>query len=416
MKSELKIDISKSVSELIAALYRIPDSEFYLVGGVVRDAVLGRKTADVDIATNVHPSVIKEFFNANFALFERYSIFALGEKYGTLGFADNSLERQTVEITTYRADGAYLDNRHPENVTFSTSILDDLSRRDFTMNAIAVNATDFLGIIDPFFGVEDIKKGIIRTVGEARTRFSEDGLRVLRAYRFCAQLGFALDEKIREAARDGGDDLIKAMKMERVKSELEKILLANFPEKALTMAEEDTVLRGIFVGVKLKIADINEIPSIFTLRLAYLLQNAETAHALLSTLRLTKKEQEQVAFLLKESETDVVNFFKSEYTLAKTINEFSVENLKLLLKFKREEGLVARLTEFLAKNPTIFIEDLAISGAEIMGILKVSPGPIINRVKTNLLARVWEEQSLNENEVLREILKTDKSIKKLKNV
>jgi len=364
----------------------------------------------------VHPSVIKEFFNANFALFERYSIFALGEKYGTLGFADNSLERQTVEITTYRADGAYLDNRHPENVTFSTSILDDLSRRDFTMNAIAVNATDFLGIIDPFFGVEDIKKGIIRTVGEARTRFSEDGLRVLRAYRFCAQLGFALDEKIREAARDGGDDLIKAMKMERVKSELEKILLANFPEKALTMAEEDTVLRGIFVGVKLKIADINEIPSIFTLRLAYLLQNAETAHALLSTLRLTKKEQEQVAFLLKESETDVVNFFKSEYTLAKTINEFSVENLKLLLKFKREEGLVARLTEFLAKNPTIFIEDLAISGAEIMGILKVSPGPIINRVKTNLLARVWEEQSLNENEVLREILKTDKSIKKLKNV
>jgi len=411
MKNEIKIDISNSVLELITSLEQIPNSEFYLVGGVVRDAILGRKTVDVDIATNILPSVIREFFNNNPMLAERYSIFGIGEKYGTLGFVDNHVEGQTVEITTYRADGAYLDNRHPESVTFSTSILEDLSRRDFTMNAIAVNALDPSEIIDPFLGIEDIKNGIIRTVGVASERFSEDGLRVLRGFRFCAQLGFTLDEKIREAAREAGEKLVKNVKMERVKNELEKILTANTPEKALTMAAEDGVLQGIFAGIELEIVGIDRLSPIFPLRLAYLLQNAKNSNMLLSTLRLTKKEQGQVAFLLKNKDIDTSQFFENEYILAKSINNFSAENLQLLLKYKREEGFIARLEKFLAKNPTIFIEDLKISGAEIMEILEIAPGPMINRIKTNLLHKVWEEQTLNDNRLLREILKTDKNMK-----
>jgi|GEM_PF-3092460 len=411
MKNEIKIDISNSVLELITSLEQIPNSEFYLVGGVVRDAILGRKTVDVDVATNVPPSIIREFFNANPELVERYSIFGIGEKYGTLGFVDNHTEGQTVEITTYRADGAYLDSRHPENVTFSTSILEDLSRRDFTMNAIAVNALDPSEIIDPFFGIEDIKNGIIRTVGVASERFSEDGLRVLRGFRFCAQLGFTLDEKIREAAREAGEKLVKNVKMERVKNELEKILTANTPEKALTMAAEDGVLQGIFATTKLEIVGIDRLCPIFPLRLAYLLQNAKNSNMLLSTLRLTKKEQEQVAFLLKNKDIDTSKLFENEYILAKSINNFSAENLQLLLKYKREEDFIARLAEFLAKTPAIFIEDLKISGAEIMEILEIAPGSMINRIKTNLLHKVWEEQTLNDNRLLREILKTDKNMK-----
>lgn len=193
--------------------FRAAGYEAYVVGGCVRDALLGRQPKDWDICTSAMPEETA-------ALFEDCSLHKTGIQHGTVLIV---LEGQGYEVTTYRVDGAYADHRHPEEVTFVRSLREDLARRDFTINAMAWNPWE--GLVDCFGGQEDLKQGMIRCVGDPDRRFQEDGLRILRALRFAARYGFSLEEKTAMALRQRAG-LLEAISHERIFAELVGILTA----------------------------------------------------------------------------------------------------------------------------------------------------------------------------------------------
>lgn len=188
--------------------------EAYVVGGCVRDSILGRKPQDWDITTSASPQQVK-------ALFPR--TIDTGIQHGTVTVMDG---KEGFEVTTYRIDGEYEDCRHPKEVIFTASLTEDLKRRDFTMNAMAYSPTQ--GLVDEFGGIEDMKNGIIRCVGDAKERFGEDALRMMRAVRFAAQLGYELAEDVKEAIREMVDSL-DHVSAERIQVELVKLLVSPHP-------------------------------------------------------------------------------------------------------------------------------------------------------------------------------------------
>lgn len=188
--------------------------EAYMVGGCVRDTIMGRAYNDIDITTNARPDQIIEVFSS-------YRVIPTGIKHGTVTVLCGDTP---FEITTYRIDGKYTDHRRPENVEFTSDITADLSRRDFTINAVAMDRNG--SIIDPFDGISDMKDGIIRCVGEPEKRFSEDALRIMRAVRFASQLGFRIEEKT-SAAVHSMKDLLQKISHERIRDELDKLVCGN---------------------------------------------------------------------------------------------------------------------------------------------------------------------------------------------
>ena len=196
--------------------------EAYVVGGCVRDSLLGKQPHDWDITTSALPLQVK-------ALFSR--TIDTGLKHGTVTIPSG---REAYEVTTYRIDGEYLDGRHPSEVTFTASLREDLKRRDFTINAMAYNEKD--GLQDFFDGISDLENQRIRAVGDPRKRFEEDALRILRAVRFSAQLGYTVEEGTRRAMRTLAPTLAR-ISAERIAAELEKILVSPHPDR-LRMAYE----------------------------------------------------------------------------------------------------------------------------------------------------------------------------------
>lgn len=190
--------------------------EAYIVGGCVRDSILGKKPKDWDIATSAKPEQVK-------ALFKR--TVDTGIKHGTVTVL---FGKEGFEVTTFRIDGEYEDNRHPKNVVFTSSLEEDLKRRDFTMNAMAYN--DKTGLIDIFGGQKDMKNCLIRCVGDAVQRFKEDALRMMRAVRFSGQFGYEIQKDTKKAIGQYAGDLNK-ISMERIATELQKLLLSPHPEK-----------------------------------------------------------------------------------------------------------------------------------------------------------------------------------------
>ena len=217
----IQIQIPEKVNKIIRTL-AAAGQEAYAVGGCVRDAVLGREPADWDITTSASPKEVKALFPKTIDT---------GIQHGTVTVM---LGREGFEVTTYRVDGVYEDCRHPKDVQFTKSLLEDLKRRDFTINAMAYNETE--GLVDAFGGTEDLKQGIIRCVGDAKERFTEDALRMMRAVRFSAQLGFFLEEQTRSAIRELCGNLRK-VSAERVQAELVKLLLSPHPEMLKTAWE-----------------------------------------------------------------------------------------------------------------------------------------------------------------------------------
>jgi len=190
--------------------------EAYIVGGCVRDAILDKEPGDWDITTSALPMEVKKLFPKTYDT---------GIQHGTITVL---IEKEHYEVTTYRIDGTYEDNRRPKEVTFTSNIILDLQRRDFNMNAIAYHPKE--GIIDPFDGIVDINNKIIRCVGDPKQRFDEDALRMLRAIRFSAKLNFPIDELTRNAICEKAE-LIKNVSVERINQELTKLLLSDYPEK-----------------------------------------------------------------------------------------------------------------------------------------------------------------------------------------
>lgn len=190
--------------------------EAYAVGGCVRDAMLGREPQDWDITTNARPDQVKEIFHRTADT---------GIAHGTVTVL---VEHTGYEVTTYRIDGEYEDGRHPKKVSYTSDLREDLKRRDFTINAMAYSEKD--GLIDAFDGVLDLRRGIVRCVGTAAERFSEDALRMLRALRFAAQLGFVIEEQTRSAVCELAANL-NMVSAERIQAELTKLLLSDHPEE-----------------------------------------------------------------------------------------------------------------------------------------------------------------------------------------
>ena len=209
----MKICMPEAVKEIIATLQQ-NHFEAYAVGGCVRDSILGREPDDWDITTSASPEEVK-------ALFHR--TIDTGIAHGTVTVM---VDKTGYEVTTYRIDGKYEDGRHPTEVTFTRNLKEDLLRRDFTINAMAYNDSE--GLVDIFGGMEDIKNKMIRCVGDPRARFSEDALRLLRAIRFAAQLGYSIEEETREAMKEIAGNLTK-ISAERIQVELVKTLVSPNP-------------------------------------------------------------------------------------------------------------------------------------------------------------------------------------------
>lgn len=219
--SMIKIQLPPKVHTIIKTLQE-HGFEAYAVGGCVRDSILGREPEDWDITTSAMPEETKALFRKTFDT---------GIEHGTVTVL---LEQEGFEVTTYRIDGKYEDSRHPSEVTFTRNLRDDLLRRDFTINAMAYNEKD--GLVDIFGGLEDLEKKVIRCVGNAKERFSEDALRILRGVRFAAQLGFAIGEETKEGMKTLAPTL-QNISAERIQVELVKMLVSDRPELLRTAYE-----------------------------------------------------------------------------------------------------------------------------------------------------------------------------------
>lgn len=210
MQIQLPDKVHKIINTLEEAGY-----EAYAVGGCVRDSILGREPDDWDITTSAKPEEIKRLFPRTIDT---------GIRHGTVTVM---LDKEGFEVTTYRIDGDYEDSRHPKEVTFTANLAEDLKRRDFTINAMAYNESR--GLVDLYGGLADMEAGIIRCVGDARERFTEDALRMMRAVRFSAQLGYRIEEKTREAIKALAPNLRK-ISAERIQTELVKLVVSPHPD------------------------------------------------------------------------------------------------------------------------------------------------------------------------------------------
>lgn len=217
MHIQMPDKVHKIIEILEAAGY-----EAYAVGGCVRDSILGREPNDWDITTSAKPEETKSLFARTIDT---------GIKHGTVTVM---LDKEGFEVTTYRIDGIYEDSRHPKEVTFTASLEEDLKRRDFTVNAMAYN--ERTGLVDIFGGLADIEQGIIRCVGNAEERFTEDALRMLRAVRFSAQLGYEIEEETKQAIRRLASNL-KKISAERIQAELVKLVTSPHPDYLRTAYE-----------------------------------------------------------------------------------------------------------------------------------------------------------------------------------
>ena len=258
--------------------------EAFLVGGSLRDIMLGKVPNDFDITTNAKPDKIEEIFST-------FKTVNIGKEFGTIIVVQ---EEGNIEITTYRIESDYKDGRRPDQVSFSNNILDDLGRRDFTINSMAYNKKS--GIIDPYNGRDDLSKKVIRTVGNPRERFKEDHLRILRGIRFATQLDFKIERETYAAIRDESGSLIN-ISMERIYSEFTKILLSHIPSKGINLMLDTNVLELLFPEIMPSVAFdqknpnhdkdvfmhslcvLDSVPPILDLRLAALFHDIGKPHS-----------------------------------------------------------------------------------------------------------------------------------------
>ena len=398
--------------------------EAYVVGGCVRDMLLGREPGDWDITTSALPEQVKEVFRRTVDT---------GIQHGTVTVM---MGKEGYEVTTYRIDGEYSDGRHPNSVEFTPDLVEDLKRRDFTINAMAYNS--HTGFVDKFGGVEDLEKGIIRCVGEPMDRFTEDALRILRAIRFSAQLGFSIEERTYEAIRTIAPNMVHVSK-ERIQVELTKLLLSSHPDYILRVYET-----GIspYVSEKFHGAYAGEsgnwavpsipagIPAVKHMRWAAFLRNCSASQAadILKDLKLDNDTIYRVRILvewqgkkvgfqdgMEDGMRDVIKDGRepSRASIRRAMSQMEPELFDDLLTLKmclsedasddRESQWLCQvrdLTEEIRSNrDCISLKTLAVSGHDIMGA-GVKPGREVGNTLTRLLDMVLEEPQRNTKEYL----------------
>ncbi|EIW6615363.1 CCA tRNA nucleotidyltransferase [Clostridium perfringens] len=392
--------------------------EAFIVGGCVRDSLLNKKPQDYDITTNAFPEKIEELFDKTIPT---------GIKHGTVTVL---IDKNPYEVTTYRVDGEYLNNRKPKDVKFVSNIEEDLSRRDFTINAMAYSP--YLGFKDCFNGKEDLKNKLIRCVGDPDKRFSEDALRMLRAIRFSCQLNFKIEKLTAESIRKNFK-LIKNISMERIQSEFTKIILSNDPDRGLMLLRKlgfSDFLIEEFKSLKLincydvydDIHDtyglINSLPKKLHVRLAglfYKVFNSENAvekcRTILKKLKYDNNTINDTCNLVENINNISCNMTRKKLKLL--INSVGTENIFDLLDLQKSylsymdeydteciDILKNRVSDILASKEPIFIKDLAITGNDLITELNFKPGKNIGVILNFLLENVMQTPELNNKEDL----------------
>jgi len=431
------------------------DFEIYFVGGCVRDMVCKRTIKDWDFATNAKPEEILKLFPDGF----------YDNQFGTVGIPLK--DNQIAEITTYRSESEYKDRRHPEKVEWGKTIEEDLQRRDFTINAIALT---FLGkafkkteFIDPFSGKKDVEKKLIRAVGNANERFKEDALRLMRAIRFAAQLDFKIEEKTwMELKKDA--DLIKEISKERVRDELLKILSSNKAYEGITLLQESGILKFILPELEEGIDVSQERPGrhhlgdVFThnllslkfcpskdpiVRFAALIHDvgkpkveakdeeglvifynhevagAKIAKEICERLKFSKKDRERVVNLIRWHMFSVDEKI-TDAAIRRFIRRVGVANVKDVVDLRIGDRLGGgtqtaeswrlklfkkRVEDQLKPGP-FSIEDLAIDGNDIMKELNIEPGKKVGEILQKIFEEVDEDLTKNDRDYLLKKIKT----------
>ena len=388
-REKIYLNIPDFVSEIIDRI-SASGEKAYLVGGSLRDMLLSKAPHDFDVASSASPEKICDIFCD-------MRVIKTGIAHGTVTLLSSG---GPVEITTFRVDGAYTDMRHPESVTFTRRIEDDLARRDFTVNAMAYNREDLL--IDLFGGSSDLKNKIIKTVGKPEERFGEDALRIMRAFRFSAQLGFEIETETLKAAermRFGLEHIAR----ERIFSELIKLITSEEPEMALLLMQKADVLKTIlpqYTVSERAISFLFRVPNNDIARLSAFFCDSEPAKVreMLSSLKASNR-QKRVALIVEEAH----KAYSSRYDVAKLKARLSDDVeiallLSVLLGFS-DGGVLSYLED---KTP-YSISQLAIDGAEL-GALGLC-GREIGEMLSYLLERVMEEPSFNEKNILLNLAK-----------
>ena len=412
--------------------------ESYLVGGFVRDKLMGRVSSDIDIATKARPDEIKE-------VFRNYKIIEVGKAFGTIKLIADHKE---YEITTFRSDGTYKDKRRPDGVSFSDSIYEDLKRRDFTINAIAIRNNE---IIDPFDGQNDLRKQIIRAVGNPKERIEEDYLRAIRAVRFASILDFEIDSDLKNAIRENSSNL-SYISAERQRAELDKILLSDNPARGIRLLEYLDMLDKFLPEVmnmvgfnqrsphhnldlfehSLKV--LENVPKDLETRLAALFHDTgkpatffldENGHGRffghekisedlaknrLKVLKYPNKTIEEVGFLIGRH-MDCANAY-TEKSVARLLRKLGEDTLRRLFDLQ-EADILATVHDDISniENGRKFLEkilnedralsraDLAINGKDLIN-LGFNEGRIIGQILDHVFGAVFEEDLPNEKDIL----------------
>jgi len=459
----MKYKISKEIKEVYGAL-RNAGYEAYLAGGCVRDLLLDKKPKDWDITTNARPEEIEKLYEKSF----------YENQFGTVSAITNSEDEtlKVVEITPYRLESKYSDKRHPDEVKFTKKLEDDLSRRDFTVNAMALDLESG-ELIDLFGGQKDLKKGVIRAVGEPTERFEEDALRIMRASRLATELDFEIEEKTNQAIKEKSL-LLDIIAKERVKDELIKIIMSDRPQKGLELMRETSILKRVLPELEEGWGVTQNKEHIFKvwehnlrslehavknkygleIRMAALLHDVGKPRAkrgegpnstfyshdvigggmakeILFRLKFSKKFTEKVFKLVRYhlffSDTEVITLS----AVRRLVRNVGPENIWDLMKVRfcdrmgmgRPKERPFRLRKYQAmveqvlRDP-ISVKMLKINGDRLIKITGLEPGPKIGHILNILLEDVLDDPKLNTAEYLDEKAKklavlADKELEKL---
>jgi len=433
----------------VATLFKIRDRELCLVGGAVRDMLRGRKAKDWDLASDATPDEVIDIFRGTKP---RARVIPTGIKHGTVTVL---YKGQEMEITTYRTETDYSDGRRPDSVRYSTSMEEDLSRRDFTMNAVALRLPEGEKV-DPFGGEADIKAGIIRCVGDPSARFAEDGLRPLRAVRFASQLSFRVEDKTL-AAIGGALETGAKVSAERVKDELEKIVSSDRPSTAFLLMEQTGLLKlflpelaacrgveqkgfhrfdvlehsllacdyaaekGYPTEVRLAVL-LHDVGKVVTqgfgeagVRTFYNHENESEAisRCILGRLRFPNAVIDSVSHLVKEHMFHYTDDW-GDAAVRRFVVRVGKEHLSALYRLRRADSfatagieppanflvpLIDRVEKALGESQAFTLKDLAVSGRDLMAI-GIAPGKNLGRILDELLEAVLDDPEMNTKDCL----------------
>lgn len=381
----------------ILSTYREAGFEAFVVGGPVRDALLQKEPTDYDITTNATPEETREIFRTR-------RILDTGLAHGTLTLL---LDGEPYEVTTYRVDGEYTDHRHPDTVTFTRSLCEDLARRDFTVNAMAYAPES--GLVDPFGGRDDLSRCLLRAVGDPYCRFEEDALRILRGLRFSSVLSFAIEEKTAEAMRERAP-LLSSVSVERILVELDKLLMGARAVEVLSRYR-DVLVHAVPELPLVKIPELSPLdgaPERLLLLAVCSGLRAEQYRALCTRLHTDRARRdlgERVYSVLSHPYATDADLLILAHEGGREAALLSL-TLRAILGEPTEEAR-SRLAELLSLGAPTAISDLAVRGADLsaLGLRGVEIGATLR----SLLYSVMRGECENTRESLLSYLASEKA-------